>query len=297
MSVRSMTGFAHARGNTADGEIAFSLKSVNHRGLDLHFHLAPELDRYENAFRTAVKRHVVRGHLQIHADLVKAQGAAMPAYNRPLLEAYLTAFNQIAERHDLNCKPDLNAALRLPGMFASAPEDEPGEEREAAVVAILEQGLETLNGFREREGAEIVAEMRDRSAAILRLAAEMEGIRTHALPVFQARLSEKLAELLKGAGLEPQRLAQEAAFLADRSDVSEELARLANHTCQLQKLLDAGGEIGKKLDFLLQEMGRETNTMLSKTSGVGEFGLSLTDRGLAVKAEIEKIREQSLNIE
>ena len=117
------------------------------------------------------------------------------------------------------------------------------------------------------------------------------------MPAFQKRLREKLADLLRGAGIEPQRLAQEAALLADRSDIGEELVRLRTHAAQLEKLLAAGGEVGKRLDFLLQEMNRESNTILSKTGGLGDLGLTITDLALAAKSEIDKIREQSLNLE
>ena len=125
----------------------------------------------------------------------------------------------------------------------------------------------------------------------------MREIRTEALPHFQRRLTERLQELLGSAGIDQRRLAEEAALLTDRSDVEEELSRLAIHTAKLTELLDAGGEVGKRLDFLLQEMNRETNTVLSKTSGIGEAGLIITDLALATKANIEKIREQSLNLE
>ena len=125
----------------------------------------------------------------------------------------------------------------------------------------------------------------------------MKEIRTEALPHFQRRLTGALHELLGSTGIEPRRLAEEAALLTDRSDVEEELSRLEIRTAQLTELLDAGGEVGKRVDFLLQEMNRETNTVLSKTSGIGETGLLLTDLALATKANIEKVREQSLNLE
>ncbi len=117
------------------------------------------------------------------------------------------------------------------------------------------------------------------------------------MPLFQQRMTERLKDLLRGATLDPQRLAQEAALLADRSDIGEEVARLKIHSKQLDDILDAGGEVGKKLDFLLQEMNRETNTILSKTNGIGDLGLKITDLALAAKADIEKIREQALNLE
>ncbi|MCP5120679.1 MAG: DUF1732 domain-containing protein, partial [bacterium] len=153
------------------------------------------------------------------------------------------------------------------------------------------------NAFREREGSQLAGEIRPRVTAIGVAAARMEEIRSEALPHFQNRLRERLSELLEGAGLEPQRLAQEAAVLADRSDIGEELARLKIYAGQLEEILDAGGEIGKRVDFLAQEMHRETNTILSKTSGIGEPGLEITNLGLGVKSDIEKIREQSLNLE
>jgi len=154
-----------------------------------------------------------------------------------------------------------------------------------------------LNAFREREGGEIAQEMRGHNGRIAAVAEEIDQIRAGAVAAFQARLSERLRELLKGVQLEPQRLAQEAAVLADRSDVGEEIARLRIHSAQLGALLDGGGEIGKKLDFLLQEMNRESNTILSKTGGIGDAGLKITDLALEAKAAIEKIREQSLNLE
>jgi uncharacterized protein (TIGR00255 family) len=125
----------------------------------------------------------------------------------------------------------------------------------------------------------------------------MEEIRTGAVPAFQKRLRERLAELLHGTSIDPQRIAQEAAVLADRSDIAEELVRLRTHAGHLDDMLVQGGEVGKRLDFLLQEMNRESNTILSKTGGLGDLGLTITDLALAAKSEIDKIREQSLNLE
>ena len=134
-------------------------------------------------------------------------------------------------------------------------------------------------------------------ASIQEIVGKMEEIRSRALPYFHKRLSDRLSELLSGAQVDPARLAQEAALIAERSDISEELVRLKTHADQTGVLISAEGETGKKLDFLLQEMNRESNTILSKTGGLGDQGLALTDLGLAAKAEIDRIREQSLNIE
>src|SRR5262249_34153892 len=153
------------------------------------------------------------------------------------------------------------AAFRMPGMFGEAGESQVPEGAEAAVIAALGDALDELNAFRAREGAEIADEMKQHNARVAAGVEEMERIREGATAAFQNRLSERLKELLRGAQIDPQRLAQEAAILADRSDIGEELARLKIHAAQLAGLLEAGGEVGKKLDFLLQEMNRETNTI------------------------------------
>jgi len=297
MSARSMTGFARVRKAAHDGEIAVSIKSVNHRGLDVHFHMAAELDPFEGAIRSAVKGKVARGHLQVHVQFNRTAPGDASSLNRPLLRAYLQAFREAADDFGAEAKPDLNAALRVSGMLQVGEAAELDANLEKALLEATQEALDVLNRFREREGAAMAVEMRERCASVCDLAAQMEKIRSHATQAFQKRLNERLRELLRGAGIEPQRLAQEAAMLAERSDISEELIRLKTHAAQLEKLLDASGEVGKRLDFLLQEMNREANTILSKTGGLGDLGLTITDLALAAKAEIDKLREQSLNLE
>jgi uncharacterized protein (TIGR00255 family) len=296
-SVRSMTGFARTRRPLGDGEITVSVKSVNHRGLDIHVRAPESADPFEVALRALVKSHVTRGHIEIRISFpgISADGNS-PALNHALLDQYMQAFRKAATVHSLDPTPDLNAALRFPGIFAASESTLP-EGTEAILLDALAEALHQLNAFREREGAEIAVEMEEHGAQISAAAGQMEEIRASALSVFQARLAEKLKELLKGVQLDPQRLAQEAAILADRSDIGEELARLKIHARQLAELLSSGGEVGKKLDFLLQEMNRETNTILSKTSGAADVGIRITEVALGAKAAIEKIREQALNLE
>jgi uncharacterized protein (TIGR00255 family) len=297
-TLRSMTGFARARRACQEGELVVSVKSVNHRGLDVHVRGPEGADALESSIRGLVKSRVARGHVEIRLSLpAAATGTSVLVLNQALLKAYLKAFQDAADAHGLDAEPDLNAALRMPGMFSAAEEAEPDARLGATLTEALEDALSQLNLFREREGAEIAEEMRKHNTKVAATAAEMERIREGALDAFQSRLTDRLKDLLKGAQVDPQRLAQEAAILADRSDIGEELARLRIHSGQLGVLLDAGGEVGKKLDFLLQEMNRETNTILSKTNGIGETGLRITELGLAAKADIEKIREQSLNLE
>lgn len=294
-----MTGFARVRKAVPGGEITLTVKSVNHRGLDLHFHMASEFDSIEAALRAVVKSRMARGHVQITLNLTRAAAADGGYLNRDLLAAYLQAFEQARAEFHLKGEPDLNAALRVvPGIFRAEPAGlELSEDLERAIVEATGEACSALNFFREREGAAIVAEMRERCAAISEKAEAMEKIRSKALAAFHKRLKQRLGELLKGAGVDPHRLAQEAAILADRSDISEELVRLTTHASQLRALLHSSGEVGKKLDFLLQEMNRETNTVLSKTGGAGDVGLEITGLALETKAEVDKIREQSLNLE
>ncbi len=293
-----MTGYARVRKTIDAGEITMSVKSVNHRGLDLHFHLPPDLDPFESAIRAALKKGVARGHLQIHINLLRAGARNGAALNRELLQAYIDSFRAAAAELELKCEPDLNVAMQIPGMFRESDIEEDSDAAlETALIAITEEAVLALNAFREREAAAILGEMRERCSNLRDLADRMQKIRAQAVPAFQKRLKERLGELLRGTALEPQRLAQEAAVLADRSDIAEELIRLKTHADQLETLLNTHGEIGKRLDFLLQEMNRESNTILSKTGGLGDLGLTITDLALASKAEIDKIREQSLNLE
>ena len=292
-----MTGFARVKRNLAEGEVVVSVKSVNHRGLDMHFHVAQEMEALESDLRGMIKESVARGHLQIHVIFTRAPRAGAAPLNRELLDSYLRAFREAAALLEVKGEPDVNAALAIPGMIGAAG---PGDLEPCVAEMALEAAREAiglLNESREREGATTAVEICQRTAQIHALVGRMQEIRAGAVPAFQKRLREKLADLLQGSQVDPQRIAQEAAILADRSDISEELLRLRTHTEQLDQMMAKGGEVGKRLDFLLQEMNRESNTVLSKTGGLGELGLTITELALAAKSEIDKIREQSLNLE
>jgi uncharacterized protein (TIGR00255 family) len=293
-----MTGFARVKRSIPQGELTLSLKSVNHRGLDLHFHIPSEFDAIEHDIRSALKNGLARGHVQIHLSFVRAENETAAPLNYALLDAYISAFREASSKYNLDGDPDLNAFLRIPGMLTAngGAEDLP-EDVTKAVLELTGEAVLMLNAFRDREGAATARELRQRCENICGFVERMQQIREGAIPAFQKRLREKLADLLHGASIDPQRLAQEAALLADRGDIAEELVRLRTHSDQLQAMLKAGGEIGKRLDFLLQEMNRESNTILSKTGGLGDLGLTITELALASKAEIDKIREQSLNLE
>jgi uncharacterized protein (TIGR00255 family) len=230
-------------------------------------------------------------------------GTAAPVQvNRELLQAYLHAAEEL--RHQMNASSELDivSLLRLPGVIGglAPPLPETDEEQDQlgqTLDTCLYEALTKLDEMRHAEGRHLAEELRSRVA---RIAEQTEKVRQLAIaltPAFARRLETRLKELLSGTGIEPARLAQEAALLAERSDISEELDRLRSHLQQFEKLLDGAGETGKKLDFLLQEMHREANTMLSKTPGVESEALTITALSLEIRAEIEKLREQVQNIE
>jgi len=294
--VRSMTGYAMVRRDTSAGELSVSLRSVNHRGLDLHFYQPPELAAYESAIRAILKQNIARGHVEVRISLNRKQAEAT-GYNHQLLGHYVALFRQACAEFGLESKPDLNALFALPGVLETSIERQLLDSSlEAEILKAVTACVKELNAHREREGQGLCAGIEQEIREIETHTEAIAAIRKEALTYFRQRLQERLSELLANA-LSEARLAEEAAVLADRSDVEEELTRLRVHTKELRNILASGGETGKRLEFLLQEMNRETNTILSKTSGVGEVGLTITRLGLALKAKIERIREQALNLE
>lgn len=298
---RSMTGYAMVRGDRAGWSIRVSVKSVNHRFLDVKLRMPESLEPYDLRLRQVVREKIHRGHIDVHVNVEPGESAPVHV-NRELLKAYLGVTEELRVQTGAKSELDLVNLLRLPGVIAGlAPalpdSEEEQEEFGKALEGFLREALGKMDEMRRTEGRHLVGELRARLAKIARDADEVRGLVESLRPAFANRLETRLRELLNGATMDPARLAQEAAVLAERSDVSEELDRLRSHVQQFEKLLDAAGEIGKKLDFLLQEMHREANTMLSKTPGVESEGLAVTGIALEIKAEIEKLREQVQNIE
>jgi uncharacterized protein (TIGR00255 family) len=300
MPIRSMTGFAQitgeapARNGSKNGlAFALSLKAVNHRFLDLHFRLPSGNDSLEMQLRRVLKEKMGRGHVEITLTLERTSDETF-ALNREIVGGYIAAFRAAAAEFSLAAQPDLNAIFRLPGAL-DAPDGFNGE-LESAVMAKVPEALDRLNQMREEEARGIARELRERMAHLLEAGNSVQQHRRSVLQSYSERLQSRLQELL-GASIDKERALQEAALLVDRSDIQEEIVRLETHVRHFLSLLDEGGEIGKKLDFLLQEMNREANTLLSKTSGLAGEALKITEAGLAMKAEIEKAREQVQNLE
>ncbi len=293
MSIRSMTGFAQVKSQADEGTaFTLSLKSVNHRFLDPQLRLPMEMDELEMKVRRLLKERLARGHVEVTLS-VERRGGQGYEFNRELVGGYIEAFRKAASEFGTAGEPDLNNVFRMPGALgAMSPLD---GNFQAAVMAALEQAIQKLNQMREQEGRGIDAELRQRLNALEKATEEVSKLRAGVSRAYMEKVRSRMQELLESP--DQDRILQEAAILAERSDIQEELVRLHNHIEHFRKLLDQGGEVGKKLDFLLQELNREANTLLSKTSGVAGEGLRITELGLQMKAEIEKCREQVQNLE
>jgi uncharacterized protein (TIGR00255 family) len=297
----SMTGYAQAKSSVLGWDARVSVKSVNHRFLDLKLRLPDGFDLYELRLRQLVRERIHRGHVEVHVSV--EPGAATPIQvNRDLVTNYLRAADELRLQTAVSAALDVVALLRLPGVIGglapAVPESEEEQERLGkALEACLREALGKLDEMRRAEGRHLVEDLRRRLTHISEQTEVVRGLVVQLRPAFARRLETRLKDLLSGTTIDPARIAQEAAMLAERSDISEELDRLRSHLQQFNKLLDGAGELGKKLDFLLQEMHREANTMLSKTPGVESEALTITSIGLEIKAEIEKLREQVQNIE
>jgi uncharacterized protein (TIGR00255 family) len=301
MPIYSMTGFARVQVRVPLREqdqlsYTLTLKSVNHRFLDLQLRLPSGMDALEMELRKAMKDNLVRGHVDLTLSIDRTSQKAA-GYNRELVAGYLSAFDAVSREHGLKCEPDLNAVFRLPGALQAESRDD-GDLAALAENVLRQIGplLEELKTMRAREGEALTAILHGTLDRLAEATDRVALLRPQIEQRYQERLTQRLLAAT-GPEFNRQRLLEEVAVLVERSDISEELTRMTTHIGHFRELLSAGGEVGKKLDFLLQEMNREANTLLSKTGGVGGKGTHITELGLAMKAEIEKAREQIQNVE
>jgi len=299
MAIYSMTGFARTQVRVSDQlSYTLSLKSVNHRFLDVQMRLPSGQDGLEMELRKALKDSLVRGHIDVTLSVDRTSQQTV-GYNRALVATYVDAFKAASGDFGLFGVPDINVALRLPGALQSDNRCNGDEDCEAIAASVLQEIgplLEQLKVMRAREGESLADIL---NATLDRLEVATAGV-GELRPEVEVRAQERLTQRLVaavGQDFNRQRVLEEVAVMVERSDISEELARMTTHIGHFRELLVAGGEVGKKLDFLLQEMNREANTLLSKTGSVGGKGTRVTELGLAMKSEIEKTREQIQNVE
>ena len=277
-----------------DFSVSVDLKTVNNRFLDIHLRVGSELASLEPSIKKRITSRLTRRRVDV---TVSVERAAQVAYelNRPLIAGYITALKQLQQDFNIAGELDINVLARIPGALQPARNGIDGKVITGLEQA-LDQALEELEKMREQEGEALKNELRDRVRKIETLVPVIEASAAGLADAYRLRLQKRIGELLNRGGqiveVDPVRLAQEVAYLADRSDVSEEMVRLRSHLSQFQEALDAPGEAGKMLDFLLQELNREANTTLSKSTD-----LVIKEAGLAIKAEVEKLREQVQNVE
>ena len=293
--MKSMTGFGRGAASGDGFAVGVEIKTVNNRYLDIHLRAPQELNAIEMDIRKRVKARLSRGRVDLNISFERTASDATYQINQAVVSAYVDALREIQRQFNLSGEIDVTSIARLPGALSS-PRDEMSQEIVSAVESAIDQALISLEQMRGAEGAALAEEMQSRlgkiEAAIPIIESAAEGL----IESYRQRLHKRIAELIAREGqtieVDTARLAQEVAYLADRSDITEELARLKSHVDQFREAIDSADEVGKRLDFLLQEFNREANTVLSKSTEI-----PIKEAALAIKAEVEKLREQVQNVE
>lgn len=289
-----MTGYGRASVNGDDFSVSVDLKTVNNRFLDIHLRLGTELSTLEPVIKKRITSRLARGRVDATITFERTSEVAYEL-NRPLIAGYVSAMREMQREFQIAGELDINVLARLPGALQPA-RDGLAENMIAGVNRALDEAIDKLQRMREEEGEALHNEMRERLAKIEALVPVIEQSAAGLVEAYRVRLQKRVGEILNRGGqpveIDPARVSQEVAYLADRSDVSEEMTRLRSHLSQFREALDSTNEVGKMLDFLLQELNREANTTLSKSTE-----LSIKEAALGIKAEVEKLREQVQNVE
>ena len=291
----SMTGFGSGETTVGQTTVAVELRSVNHRFLDVALKLPTALGFAEIDIRNVLKERVARGRVSCGVTVERSAAAVGATLSSARVAEGIVLLKSIADVMEAGGLPrpqmGLRDVLAVPGLFEGGKDDDDREALREAVLAALGTAIEAMHAMKRVEGEETAADMRRRLTTIRARLAEVNVLVPQALAEAHARLTERLGNLL-GDSLEPQRLAQEAAILVDKGNINEECERLATHLDQVAATLDEGGQVAKRLNFLLQEMHREVNTMGSKTQN-----MAITAAVIAMKEEVESMREQVMNLE
>ncbi len=291
--VKSMTGYGRAVETVNGREYTVELRSVNNRYLDCTVKLPRTLSFAEDAVKQAVKTTISRGKVDVFISL-RAEGAqdVQVTLNAPVVEGYLAAMRQMVDAYDVRDDISVSTLSRLPDVFTVEKPEVDEEALRADLMSVVDKALVQYDAMRSAEGKALENDLRGRGQTILELVSQVEAGSGQTVIDYRTRLENKLKEVLANTAIDESRILTEAAIFADKVAVDEETVRLRSHLDQMNHMLTAGGAIGRKLDFLLQEMNRESNTIGSKCSDV-----RLARIVVEIKAELEKIREQTQNIE
>ena len=291
--IRSMTGFGQGRGQSGAETVSVELRSVNGKFCDVKPHLPRELAPLEPELVRRIKARVARGVLDVHVRREADGGRGLlPRADLALAAAYVKALRELKEELGLAGEPTVSDLAGLEGVISLREATPDLEAAQAALAQALEAALDAHDEMRRREGAALERDLASRLDAVDRAGKIIGELAPQSVELTRERLTARIAELSRGGPVDPQRLAQEVAFFADRTDVAEELTRLASHLLQLRALLGQDAPSGRRLEFLIQEVNREVNTVGSKSQHAG-----ISAQVVEVKAELERVREQIQNIE
>ena len=291
--IKSMTGYGRAVETVNGREFTVELRSVNNRYLDCSVRLPRMLSFAEESVKQAVKASISRGKVDVFISLRSdAEGDVAVTLNKAVLEGYLSAMRQMVEEFGVKDDISVSTVSRLPEVFTVEKQEVDEDQLRADLMSVVAKALEGYDAMRCAEGKALDNDLRSRGQTILELVAQVEAGNGQTVIDYRARLENKLREVLENTAIDESRILTEAAIFADKVAVDEETVRLRSHLEQMNNMLTGGGAIGRKLDFLLQEMNREANTIGSKCTDV-----RLARIVVDIKAELEKIREQTQNIE
>ena len=291
--IKSMTGYGSAKGSVEDLIITVELKSVNNRYLDTSVRMPRSFLLAEDAVKNAVQSKISRGKVDVFVSVdSSASDDVVVRVNEPLLKSYLDALRHIADEYALTDDLTVSNVSRLPDVLAVEKKEQDADAIAAGLSEITQRALADFDIMREREGQKLKDDILSRLVTIEKLLSTVEREAPKTVEEYRTRLRQKMEEVLNGAGVDENRLLQEAAIYADHIAVDEETVRLHSHIAQMRTMLGGGSPIGRKIDFLIQEFNREANTIGSKcqNSAIAHVVVDL-------KSEIEKIREQIQNIE
>jgi uncharacterized protein (TIGR00255 family) len=292
--MKSMTGFGRGQISGESFTVSVEIKTVNNRFLDVNLRLSQELQPLEGELKRLISSRLSRGRVEINLQYEKTDEVVYEL-NRPLISGYLSALKEMREEFSLGGEPDLNMIARLPNVLQTK-KDEVNEDFVAAVKKAFETALDELEKMREVEGKSLKDELSFRLGEIENELPKIDSESASVAEEYRERLTKRINDFLAKSDsqieLDQARLAQEIAYLAEKSDIAEELTRLKAHIEQFRAIMTEENDVGKRLDFLTQELNREANTISSKSNN-----LKVKESALTVKSEIEKIREQVQNVE
>ena len=291
--LKSMTGYGRVKVENELREITVELRSVNHRYLDLNIKVPRIYGYLEDVVSKQAQAAIARGKVDIFVSVRAKEGADIKVTpNMAVIQGYMDALKKVSETYRIPADVTALSLLRLPDAMEQNKEEADADQLKAEVSAVLAQALEEYNAMREKEGARLVEDVVYRAGLIAKSVDFVETRSPDCVEEYRTRIAARMTEILDGSELAQQRILQEAALYADKVNVTEEIVRLRSHLSQLETMLKSPVAIGRKLDFLVQEMNRETNTIGSKAN---DFQIAKTV--VDMKAEIEKIREQIQNLE